>query len=182
MSPEEYLELERAATEKHEYIDGEMVAMAGGSPRHALICMNAGVALHQALKGKPCLTFSSDARLSVFWDRLITYPDVTVVCGKPEYTDDRKDTLANPTVLVEVLSPSTRNYDQGAKASLYRQLPSLREFLVIEQDHVFVEHYRRLPDDSWQIVTHTSAGASIRLDSLEVTLAVNELYAGVDAL
>lgn len=182
LTPEQYLELERASEEKHEFIDGAMVAMAGGSIRHALICMNAGAAFHRALAGTSCLTFSPDARVSVFWDRLITYPDVTVVCGKPEYTDARKDTLTNPTVVVEVLSPSTRNFDQGEKARLYRQLPSLREFLIVEQERVFVEHYRRLPDGSWQIVVYAEEGSVIRLDSLGATLAVSELYLGVAEL
>jgi len=126
--------------------------------------------------------FGPGVRVWVLWDRLITYPDVTVVCGKPEYTDDRKDTLTNPTIIVEVLSPSTRNFDQGEKARLYRQLPSLREFLMVEQERVFVEHYRRLPDGSWQIVMHDDPGGVIRLESLEAEVAVRELYRGVDAL
>ena len=182
LTPEQYLELERASEEKHEFIDGAMVAMAGGSIRYALICMNAGAEFHRALAGKSCLTFGPDARVSVFWDRLMTYPDVTVVGGKPEYTDARNDTLANPTAIVEVLSPSTRNFDQGEKARLYRQLPSLREFLIVEQERVFVEHYRRLPDGSWQIVVYEEEGSVIRLDSLGATLTVDELYAGVAEL
>jgi Uma2 family endonuclease len=182
LTPEQYLDLERVAEEKHEFIDGAMVAMAGGFLRHALISANAVVSLNQALRGKRCLTFSSDARVSVFWDRLITYPDVSVVCGKPEFVDGRKDTLTNPTMIVEVLSPSTRNFDQGEKARRYRQLPSLREFLIVEQERVFVEQYRRLPDGSWQILAHDSLDAVIGLQSHEATIAVAELYAGVDAL
>ena len=182
LTPEQYLELERAAVEKHEFIDGAMIAMAGGSPRHGLICANAIALLRAALIEKGCFTFSSDVLVAVFWDRLITYPDVTVVCGKPEYTDERKDTLTNPAIIVEVLSPSTRNFDQGEKARLYRQLPSLREFLIVEQERMFVEHYRRLEDGSWQIVVHAKENAVIRLDSLEAEVAVAELYRGVDAL
>ncbi len=93
-----------------------MVAMAGGNPAHALVAANVIAALGRALNGKPCFVFTSDLRVCVHWDRLITYPDVTVVCGQPEYLDEKRDTITNPTVLVEVLSPSTMNFDRGEKA------------------------------------------------------------------
>jgi Uma2 family endonuclease len=178
----QYLELERAAAEKHEFIDGEMVAMAGGSPKHALITMNIGGTLHGALRGKGCLTFSSDARVSIHWEKLIAYPDVTVVCAPPEFTDNKRDTLTNPTVLVEVLSPSTRNYDRGEKAGLFRQMPSLREFLLVDQEPVFVEHYRRLADGTWQIIVHREAGDIVRLDSIGCQLPIADVYEGAGLL
>jgi Uma2 family endonuclease len=182
LTMEQYLELERAATEKHEYVDGEMVAMAGGSPRHALITANIGGALRQALRGKGCLTFSPDVRVCAFWDKLIAYPDVSIVCGPPAYADEKRDTLTNPTVLVEVLSPSTMNYDRGEKAARYRQMPSVKEFLIVEQEAVSVEHYRRLPDGSWQIVIQHNPDDVLRLESIQCELLLSEIYEGVDSL
>jgi len=182
LTPEQYLDMERAAAERHEFVDGAMVAMAGGSPKHALITMNAGAALRTALRGRPCLTFSSDARVSAHWTRLITYPDVTVVCGQPEYAGEKRDTIANPTVLVEVLSPSTEEYDRGTKANFYRFIPSLREFLLVGQTPVEIDHYRRMDDGSWQIVALRSGDDVVQLQSLEVSIPVAEIYQGVELL
>src|SRR5689334_5896952 len=111
LTPEEYLEIERKAERKSEYYQGEMFAMAGGTPRHGVIIINLGRELSVQLKTKPCLTYSSDVRLRVTPSGLYTYPDVMVVCGRPQYADDHKDTLTNPVVIVEVLSDSTRDYD-----------------------------------------------------------------------
>lgn len=127
VSPEEYLERERLAAEKSEYIGGEIVLMAGGSPRHALMTMKAARAIGMQLPDG-CEVFSPDLRVSIRWGALITYPDVTVLCGDPEYTDERRDTVTNPALIVEILSPSTKTYDRGERARLVRMVPSLREF------------------------------------------------------
>ncbi|MFN0171113.1 MAG: Uma2 family endonuclease [Bryobacteraceae bacterium] len=182
LSPAAYLELERAAEQKHEFVEGEMVAMAGGSLAHALIMMNIGADLWQKLQGKHCFVFSSDARVCVHWDRLITYPDVTVVCGQPEHLDEKRDTITNPTVLVEVLSPSTMNFDRGEKARQYRGVSSLKEFLLVDQAPVDIEHYKRLPDGTWQIIRITAPDSRVRLESIDCELEAAVIYRGVNAL
>jgi Uma2 family endonuclease len=182
LSPEAYLDLERAAEQKHEYVAGEMVAMAGGSPRHSLLAANCMFALMQALAGGTCRVFGSDLRVCIHWDRLITYPDITVVCGPLQYTDDRKDTVTNPSLIIEVLSPSTMNFDLGEKAARYRDVPSLQEFLMVHQTPVDVEHYKRLRDASWQITAYRDGTAVIPLASLDISLPVSAIYQGVEQL
>lgn len=179
LTVEQYLELERAATERHEYIDGEMVAMSGGSPRHALIAANLVGLFKSPKRRRGCVTFTAD--LKVFLDRRkIAYPDVTVVCGDPEFLDSKSDVVKNPTVVVEVLSPSTEDYDRGKKATLYRLLPSLQEFLLVGQEPVFVEHNRRLPDGTWQIILHQEMGDTVDLQSIGVDLPVSAIYEDLD--
>ncbi len=177
---ERYLELERAAAEKHEFIDGEMVAMSGGSPRHSIITMNIGRHLGTLLLNSDCVPFSPDVKVCIARNKMIAYPDVTIVCGDPEFLDSRRDIIRNPTVLVEVLSPSTRNYDRGEKATLYRLMTSLREFLLVGQDPVFVEHNRRLGDGTWQILIYQTMTEEIRLDSIGCVLPVAEIYTNIE--
>jgi len=179
LTPEQYLERERARVEKHEFIDGAMVAMSGGTPAHSRIATNI---VRNLPLGSGCQIFGSDLRVSAHWSRLITYPDVAVVCGQLEYTDERRDSITNPTLLVEVLSPSTEQHDRGMKAHLYRQIPSLREFLLIGQTPVEIDHYRRLDDGSWQIVRLTKMDDSLALDSLGCAFPVAAVYAGLERL
>ena len=182
LTPEQYLELERAVPEKYEYIEGDMVAMSGGTPAHSSIAANLIRKLPLNNGGRNCQVFTSDLRVSVYWNRLITYPDVTVICGKPEYTDGKRDTVTNPTLIVEVLSPSTEGHDRGKKADLYRFIPSLREFLLIGQTPVVIDHYRRLPDGTWQIVALREMSDVLQLDSLGCSFPVTEVYEGLDEL
>ena len=179
--PEEYLEFERAAETRHEWIEGEIVAMAGGSLRHSLITMNLGAELHPRLLGR-CFVFGPDARVCVSWQNLITYPDVTVLCRAPQYVDDRRDTLSNPPFVAEVLSPSTEVWDRGRKSRSYRELPSLREYLLVGQDPVDIEHHSRRPNGDWNIETVRNMDAVIKLESLGCELPVREIYQGVDTL
>ncbi|HLJ46532.1 MAG TPA: Uma2 family endonuclease [Bryobacteraceae bacterium] len=181
VSPEEYLELERAAETKHEWIEGEIVAMAGGSLAHALITGNLCRELGSRLLGR-CLVFSPDARVCVDWQRMITYPDVTVLCGSPQYVDEKHDTITNPTLIAEVLSPSTQIFDRGQKSWLYRQLPSLSEYLLVSQEAVNVERYSRLPDGDWKIETVRDIEGVIKLASLGCELPLRLIYHGVDTL
>src|ERR1700694_5697214 len=182
VTPEEYLERERLAAEKSEYISGEIVAMAGGSPRHALIAANVIGIMHSQLRHGDCRIFDSDLRVCVRCGSLITYPDVTVVCGSPEYTDEKRDTVANPAVIVEVLSPSTKKYDRGEKARLFRMLPSLHEFLFVEQESIEVEHWRRLPNGNWELATVREAGVTLHLESIGCDLPVDEIYRGTEGV
>ena len=180
VSPEEYLERERAAETRHEYIEGQIVAMAGGTAKHSLIAANVGGALRELLRNTSCRVFNSDLRVSVRRGILTTYPDVTVVCGPLEFVDNREDTISNPTLIVEVLSPSTKEFDRGEKSRLYRMLPSLQEYLLIEQSTVEIEHYRRLPNGHWDIEPVSDPSAVIRLEALACNLPVSEIYLGVD--
>lgn len=177
---EQYLELERAAEEKHEFIDGEMVAMAGGSPRHSIITTNIGSAFKTQLRKSGCVTFSPDLKVCIARGKMIAYPDVTVVCGEPDFLDQRRDVINNPAVLVEVLSPSTKNYDRGEKSFRYRLLPSLREFLLVGQEPYFVEHNRRMEDGTWQIIMFQEPDDIIRLRSIGVELPVALIYEDIE--
>jgi Uma2 family endonuclease len=176
LTVEEYLEIERSAAEKHEFVDGTMVAMSGGSPRHAIISGNIFAFLKTRRSRANCVAFNPDLKVCLDRRRMIAYPDVTVVCGEPEFLDGKRDVVKNPTVVVEVLSPSTEDYDRGKKATFYRLLPSLQEFLLVGQEPVFVEHNRRLGDGTWQIILFQELEAVIRLDSIGVELPVAVIY------
>jgi Uma2 family endonuclease len=176
VSPEEYLAQERLAERKSEYFQGEVFAMAGASPRHVWIVSNLNGNLWQQLKGKPCRVSASDLRLRVTPDRLYTYPDLMVICGEPQFADDQKDTVVNPVLIVEVLSESTRNYDRGWKFQHYRKLPSLIEYLLIEQDEPRVEHWTRQRENHWDFVELDDLGQSIQLTSISCMLALTEVY------
>jgi Uma2 family endonuclease len=139
VSQEEYLAQERLAERKSKYYQGEVFAMSGASPRHVWIVANIVAEFRQQLKGKPCLVSASDLRLRVTPADLYTYPDVMVICGEAQFADDQKDTVLNPVLIVEVLSESIRNYDRGRKFQHYRKLPSLIEYLLIEQDEPHIE-------------------------------------------
>ena len=180
LSPAEYLALERAAEHRSEYFDGEVFAMAGASPRHVAIVSNVVGELHARLKGGPCRVFSSDLRLRVSATGLYTYPDVVVACGELRFDDELADTLLNPTVLFEVLSPSTQSYDRGEKFAHYRTLGSLDHYILLGQDPPQVEHYARQDDGRWILWETTSLDETLDLPSIDVHLPVADLYAGLD--
>lgn len=180
MTPEEYLERERESVIKSEYLAGDVHALAGASERHNVIAMNAGYLLVGQLKGRPCKTYGSDMRVKVEFSGLYTYPDLVVACDKPQFEDRRLDTLLNPVVLIEILSDSTAAYDRGAKAEHYRTLPSLSDYLLIDQNRVHVEHYRRQSAGQWLLTEHHSLDAAVMLDSIACMLSLAELYDKVD--
>ncbi|NCC32561.1 MAG: Uma2 family endonuclease, partial [Chloroflexia bacterium] len=134
ITEQEYLVFERASTSKHEYFDGQIYAMAGASRIHNLIAGNTLAALHGQLRRKPCQVFPSDMRVKVTRTGLNTHPDLVVICGEPECTDDALDTLINPFILIEILSPSTERYDRGMKAQHYRTIETLQDYILIAQD------------------------------------------------
>lgn len=175
-TPEEYLALERQADYKSEYFAGEIFAMTGASRKHNLVAGNVLASLHAQLKGRPCEIYPSDMRVKVSPTGLYTYPDVVIICGDPAFDDDRKDTLLNPTVLVEVLSKSTASYDRGEKFEHYRKLNSLAEYLVIAQDKHHLEHYVRQPDNQWLLSETDDMQATIHLRSIECNLALLDIY------
>ncbi|MAS36854.1 MAG: hypothetical protein CL610_22810 [Anaerolineaceae bacterium] len=177
MTEVEYLAFERASEIKHEFLDGQVYAMTGASRAHNLISLYTAANLINQLKGRPCEVYPSDMRLKVQASGLYTYPDVTVVCGEPQFADGEFDTLLNPTLLIEVLSPSTESYDRGKKFQQYRQLESLQEYILIAQDSPRIEHFLRQPDsDTWVLQDAAGLDTSLQLASIGCTLALADVY------
>ena len=179
ISETEYLRRERAAEFKSGHLNGEMFAMAVGSPNHSLIAANFVGSVWLSLQNKPCKVFNSDLRIMVRPTGLFTYPDASIVCGDLEFSDDVKDSVTNPTVIVEVLSESTEKYDRGAKAEHYRQLASVQELVLVSQDKYHVEQYLRQPDGSWRFEEHRSLQSTLALTSIGIAISLEELYRGV---
>jgi Uma2 family endonuclease len=179
ISPEEYLEEERKAETKHEYYDGEIVAMSGASLPHNLIVANLVAALHLQLRGTSCRVYPSDLRVWNPERRSYTYPDVAVVCGEPQASDERRDVLLNPTLLIEVLSDSTEAKDRGEKSEGFRRLVSLQEYLLISQTEPRVERYRRYGERQWMLSEALEMGDVVELDSIGCTLALKDIYENV---
>jgi Uma2 family endonuclease len=179
---EDYFAIEESSTVKHEYFGGEIFAMAGASLRHNRITGNVYATLRRRLEGADCEAFSSDLRVRTPGG-LYTYPDVLVVCGEVELSDDRLETVTNPALIVEVLSESTKDYDRGQKFEMYQTLPSLREYVMIEQARASVEQFVREGDGAggslWTRRAYTDAGERVELVSLGVTLTLDEMYARV---
>jgi Uma2 family endonuclease len=176
---EEYLALDRAAEFKSEYHAGEIFAMAGASEEHNIISLNVASELRVRLRGGRCRPFSADMRVSVGGADLYAYPDVVVVCGERQFADGRRDVLLNPTLIVEVLSPTTEAYDRGGKFEGYRHLESLQEYLLIAQDRAHVEQYTRQPDGRWLLAEAGGLAAVLHLPSIGCDLALADVYEGV---
>lgn len=174
-SAEEYLTLERNAPYKSDFHDGEIFAMTGASRKHNLISGNIYRELSLQLKNRPCEAYIVDMRVKAAKARSYHYPDIVVVCGKPEFEDAHVDTLLNPTVLIEVLSPSTEAYDRGGKFSHYRKITSLCEYLLVAQDQPSIERYVR-QGDVWILSETVDIEASMSLDSIGCTLNLREVY------
>jgi Uma2 family endonuclease len=175
-TPDEYLAIERMAEVKSEFVDGEIFAMSGASPEHALITANVSSALHERLRKHPCRVYSPDLRLGIDAAGLYCYPDVIVLCGNPRYHDAERDTLVNPTFVVEVLSPSTESYDRGTKVPRYRRIPSLSGYLLVAQDVLGVELGTRRPDGGWSIDESAHLDSELVLPGLDITLPLAEIY------
>jgi Uma2 family endonuclease len=177
-TPQQYLALERKAEYKSEYYNGFISAMAGASRQHNRIVLNLGGETSSQLKGRRCEAFVSDMRVLISRTGLYTYPDVVVVCGKPQFEDGELDILLNPTMIAEVLSPTTESYDRGKKFGHYRQLESLREYVLIAQDQVLVERFTRQGDD-WVLTALSSLDDILRLASIGCEVPLREIYARV---
>lgn len=175
LSIAEYLALERASALKHEYLDGEMFAMTGASRNHNLVSGNVFSSLHSQVKGRRCEAYHGDMRVRT-GDNLYTYPDVVVVCGAPQLLDAELDTLLNPTLLVEVLSPSTEAYDRGPKLSHYQTTPSLSTVLLIAQDRLHVERWDRQTDGRWLVEEIEDLGRTLDLSCIGCTLVLLDVY------
>ena len=176
---DEYLVTERMAERRHEFLDGVIYDMAGASAPHNIIMMNLIMGLGPCVTDHGCQIFSSDMRVQVPLRSLYAYPDVMVVCGELEFADSHLDTIANPTLIIEVLSPSTANYDRNEKASRYRHILSLREYLLIAQDRCCIEQYVRETDTSWKSEEFQELAHTLRFSSVNCELPVSKIYRGV---
>lgn len=176
----EYLAFDAASSERHEFVNGEIIAMAGVSASHSTIAMNTSVALATSLKGGPCRPHGGDLRVLVEETGLYAYPDVSVVCGPMVLTDTNPPSLRNPTVIVEVLSETTAGYDRGAKLEHYRRRASIQCVLLIDSRCRAVTRYTRNPDGGWSLYDFV-AGA-IRIDAVGVTLHVDDVYDGAEGI
>jgi Uma2 family endonuclease len=180
LTPEQYLEIERAAQFRSEYLRGEMFAMSGASHNHARIIISTARRLAAQLEGRPCEPAANDLRLWSEREQMFTYPDIVVTCGSTRYLDKRHDTIVDATLIVEVLSPSTRSYDRGDKFLFYRSLPSFSEYLLLSQDAIRAEHHVRQPDGSWLFREFTSPDTEIALTSIGCRLPLGALYERVE--
>jgi len=177
----EYLALERAGDNKHEYLAGNIFAMTGASEQHNLIASNVNASLHSQLRGRSCRIYPSDMRLKVLQTGLNTYPDITIVCGPPQFTDPAKrDTLVNPTVIIEILSPSTERYDRGMKFQNYRSIASLQEYILIAQDTQHIERYTRHEHNQWLLVEAFGPEATLHIASISAALRLADVYEQVE--
>lgn len=178
-SVDDYLALEEASETKHEYYDGEIFDMAGGTARHSVIAGNWVRELGNALKDRGCLVFTSV--MNIFTPTgLRTYPDVSVVCSKPEYETDKQRTLLNPLLIVEVLSESTEAYDRGKKFDDYQSIESLREYVLVSQDRAHVDRFSKRDSGEWVIVKSDDLVGSVELPALKCLIPMREVYAGVE--
>lgn len=180
LSEAEYLVNERASTIKHEYYRGRIYAMTGAKEPHNLIAGNTLATFHSQLRRKPCRVYPSDMRIKVLRTGLNTYPDVTIVCGPPHFTDAVHDTLTNPTVIIEILSASTERYDRGLKFENYRTIETLRDYVLIAQDHYHIEHYIRQANGQWLLTEANQLDEAIDLQSIECTLGLEDVYEKVE--
>lgn len=173
----DYLNFERFATEKHEFLDGSVYAMAGESPRHSTICFNLYGIVHNQLRGKRCRGFSPNMKVATNEKGLFSYPDLAVVCGQPIFHDEKGDVLTNPAAIFEVLSPSTANYDRGEKFLRYtNNIETLTDYVLIAQDEPHVEHYRKQENGGWEKYEIEGADAVLKLNSIECEISFGELY------
>lgn len=175
-TPQQYLELERAAEERHEYLDGQIYLMSGGSPKHSAICVNTIIELGLQLRRKPCQIFEANMKVGTGTAALFSYPDVSVVCGEPTFHDKHQDVLTNPSVIVEVLSPSTERFDRGKKFARYQRIDSFTDYVLIAQDEPRVEHFARQKNGTWVLTVATGLKGKINIASIACALKLSEVY------
>ena len=182
---EDYLVLERASEERHEYVDGRIYAMAGESPEHGTICTNLTMLIASQLRGTPCQAWAKDTKVrSGPTPRprqpprgIFSYPDVVVVCGEPRFHDQYRDVLVNPVVLIEVVSPTTEAFDRGDKFFRYRTwLPSLTDYILVAQAMPLLDHFHRQPQGHWELASASGLASSLSIDSIACTLLLADVY------
>ena len=179
MSIEEYLEMENAADEKSEYYKGEVFAMSGAKIPHVKITSNLLIALGLKLKGKKCQPYGSDARIHIESNTLFTYPDITIICGEVITLNNDDYNVLNPTVIIEVLSKSTKNYDRGEKFKLYRDIPTLKEYILADSESIHIEVFRLNENGHWELEEYNSLDESVLIKAIDETLILSEIYEDV---
>jgi Uma2 family endonuclease len=180
LTPEQYLEIERKAEFKSEYHDGEMFAMAGAREAHNLLVANLVAGLHSQFRTRPCRVYPSDMRVHVRATNLYTYPDVVALCGEPRFLDDQRDTLLNPNLLVEVLSPTTEAYDRGRKFEHYKSIESVREYLLVTSDRLHADLYTRQTDGRWLLTSVGRPEDFLTLESVGAQVSLADIYEKVE--
>jgi Uma2 family endonuclease len=180
LTPEQYLEIERQAERKSEYWQGEMFAMSGAAESHNLLVMNIAAQIHSQLRTRDCRIYSNDMRVRVSATSLYTYPDIVVVCGVPQFLDGRRDTLLNPTLIIEVLSPSTEAYDRGRKFEHYQSIESLKQYLLVASERVHADLFTRQPGGQWLLTSAGSIEDTLDLESVGCRITLRDSYERVE--
>ena len=180
ISIDEYLEMENASSEKHEYYQGEIFAISGAKVPHNIIATNLVVALTIKLKGKSCRPFNSDQRIHVEANTLFTYPDILIICGDIITRNNDDYNVLNPTVLIEVLSRSTKNYDRGEKFKLYRDIPTLREYVLVDSESIHIEIFRLNANNHWELEEYNKDAQTVFIQAINTPLSIEEIYEGTE--
>ncbi len=179
MSIEEYLEMENAADEKHEYYKGEIFAMSGAKVPHNTIATNFLGTLFNKLKGKKCKPYGSDARIHMEANTLFTYPDISIICGEISTLNNDDYNILNPTVIIEVLSKSTKNYDRGENFKLYRDIATLKEYILVDSESIHIEIFRLNKNGHWELEEYNSLTDTVIIKAIDETIILSEIYDGV---
>lgn len=174
---EEYLQMERASEVKHEYYQGEIFAMAGASNRHNVISSNLIAELHSRLKTSPCFPYGSDMRIHIPENTLFTYPDISIICGEIKTFDKDKDTALQPIILIEILSKTTRDYDRGGKFKLYRDIPTIKEYMLVDSENIGVEIFRKNEHNHWELEEYKNLKEIVSLPAIGVSVSMKDIYA-----
>lgn len=174
----EYLKMEKDSLEKHEYYKGEIFAMAGAGSVHNIIFKNTFGNLYIALKGQQCQPYGSDFRIYIPENSLFTYPDISIICGEIIHSAENEETATQPTVIIEILSPATKNYDRGEKFMLYRAIPALKEYILIDSEAIHAEHFAINKEELWQLKEYNKPEEKIIIETLNVPLLLQEVYEG----
>lgn len=179
ISIEEYLEMENASLEKHEYYKGEVFAMSGAKVPHNEICVNLIVALKNKLRGKRCKPFGSDQRIHIPSNTLFTYPDISIVCGEIITLNDDEYNVLNPSVIIEVLSPKTKNYNRGEKFKLYRDINTLKEYILVDSQSLHIEVFRLNENNHWELEEYNDANNYLETKAINESVLIAEIYEGI---
>jgi Uma2 family endonuclease len=178
-SIDEYLRMENTEVVKHEYYQGEIFAMSGAKVPHNTIVVNLLIKLGQKLKGKKCKPFNSDQRIHIPSNTLFTYSDISIICGEIITLNNDEYNVLNPTVIIEVLSSSTKNYDRGEKFKLYRDIATLKEYILVDSESIHIETFRLNENDHWELEEYNSAEDILIIKAIEENITLSEIYDGV---
>lgn len=175
---EEYLQWEKEGREKHEFYRGEIFAMAGAGSRHNIIFKNLFRDISSQLKGKPCQPYGSDLRIHIPENSLFTYPDISVICGDLVSSDEDENSFIRPAVIIEILSPSTQSYDRGEKFRFYRDIPTLKEYIMVDSESVSIEAFRTNDRGHWELQEYKTATGNMDIATVNISLLISDIYEG----